>query len=234
LFQRFPETHGLLADLSDSSFPTRFHAWDERLDLSTDATHLGFVLAGSAELTCASGSFSLNTGMYFSVPGECRIDGGRGFVASRVGYQGFFQVGGPVEEQGRLRYIDGCSDSLLIPPVVMGDPCLNLLYFPPGVHQTMHTHPSVRLGAVIRGAGVCRHNGGEEALVPGTLFAIHAETEHAFSTHEKPMCVIAYHPDSDFGPEHDNHPMINRTIVAGTSARYLDHIRTRSTVEVSS
>jgi hypothetical protein len=25
--------------------------------------------------------------------------------------------------------------------------------------------------------------------------------------------VIAYHPDSDFGPTHENHPMVNRTIV---------------------
>ena len=29
------------------------------------------------------------------------------------------------------------------------------------------------------------------------------------------MCVIAYHPDSDFGPTDDDHPMVNRTIVDG-------------------
>jgi len=28
----------------------------------------------------------------------------------------FFHLGGPVEETGRLRYIDGCTDSLLIRP----------------------------------------------------------------------------------------------------------------------
>jgi hypothetical protein len=29
------------------------------------------------------------------------------------------------------------------------------------------------------------------------------------------MDVIAYHPDSDFGPENETHPMVNRTLVGG-------------------
>ena len=41
------------------------------------------------------------------------------------------------------------------------------------------------------------------------------------------MAVIAYHPDSDFGPTHEVHPMINRTIVDGVSARLIEKIRTR-------
>jgi len=41
------------------------------------------------------------------------------------------------------------------------------------------------------------------------------------------MRVIAYHPDSDFGATHEDHPMINRTIVNGTSAAVLSDIRTR-------
>ena len=40
--------------------------------------------------------------------------------------------------------------------------------------------------------------------------------------------VVAFHPDSDFGPEHDFHPMINKTIVDGTSARLIESIRTSS------
>jgi hypothetical protein len=38
--------------------------------------------------------------------------------------------------------------------------------------------------------------------------------------------VIAYHPDSDFGPTHEDHPMINRTMVGGVSASELPHLRT--------
>jgi hypothetical protein len=41
------------------------------------------------------------------------------------------------------------------------------------------------------------------------------------------MVVMAYHPDSDFGPEDENHPMINRTIVDGMSAAGLAAIRTK-------
>jgi hypothetical protein len=41
------------------------------------------------------------------------------------------------------------------------------------------------------------------------------------------MDVIAFHPDSDFGPEDENHPMINRTIVNGVSANAIDEIKTK-------
>jgi hypothetical protein len=40
------------------------------------------------------------------------------------------------------------------------------------------------------------------------------------------MDVIAWHPDSDFGPEDDDHPMVNRTIVDGVSAAKIADIRT--------
>jgi hypothetical protein len=41
------------------------------------------------------------------------------------------------------------------------------------------------------------------------------------------MRVVAYHPDSDFGPQDEDHPMINRTIVDGVSASKIDAIRTK-------
>ncbi|XZE53009.1 hypothetical protein SH139x_004720 [Planctomycetaceae bacterium SH139] len=66
--------------------------------------------------------------MLRSVPGSLSVRGsGAGFIATRVGWQAFFQIGGPVENKGRLTYIVGCSDSLLISPAVLGDLCLNLL-----------------------------------------------------------------------------------------------------------
>jgi ABC-type amino acid transport substrate-binding protein len=49
---------------------------------------------------------------------------------------------------------------------------------------------------------------------------------YAFALPEKHMDIVAFHPDSDFGPEHDDHPMINRTIVEGVSAKYIENIRT--------
>jgi quercetin dioxygenase-like cupin family protein len=147
-------------------------------------------------------------------------------VISREGYKGFFHLGGPIEGKGRLRYIDGCTDSLLIPPVLRGDACFNLLYFPPSIQQTTHTHPSIRAGIVARGRGVCKTPQGDISLVAGMIFLLDPDAPHGFWTEQDSMTVIAYHPDSDFGPQHDDHPMLNRTIVDGTSARYRPDIQT--------
>jgi len=138
-------------------------------------------------------------------------------------------LGGPVERRGRLRYINQCSDTTLVQPVRRGDPCLNLLYFPPDIYQTAHTHPSDRIGVVVSGRGSC-HVGRENFKVPlnpGTIFHIEPECLHRFSTDAgEELRVIAYHPDSDCGPDDDNHAMINRTIVDGVAARNIPDIRT--------
>jgi len=158
-------------------------------------------------------------------------------VISREQYRGLPMFVGPIEQEGRLKYIDGCTDSLLIPPVKLGDPCLNLLYFPPGIDQTTHTHPSDRIGLILSGHGRCHawdldETTGEYVeklidLTPGMLFTIHTNGKHKFSTpYGESMRVLAYHPDSDFGPEDENHPMLNRTIVDGVSAKHIDAIRT--------
>jgi hypothetical protein len=38
--------------------------------------------------------------------------------------------------------------------------------------------------------------------------------------------VFAFHPDSDFGPAADDHPMVNRTVVGGVPASLLPGIQT--------
>lgn len=222
-------SHGLLADMEDDAFPSQLWSWSNNsLDLPGNATHFGYVYEGSLALKHAAGDFTITRGMYFSAPGETTIHGhGRGIVMSRLDYDGFFQVGGPVEQHGRLKYIDGCTDSLLIPPIMMGDACLNLLYFPPGITQTQHTHPSMRVGMVIRGGGKCITPAGSIPLAEGVVFVIPAEGIHSFLTEESEMAVIAYHPDSDFGPTHEIHPMINRTIVDGRPANMIADIRTK-------
>jgi quercetin dioxygenase-like cupin family protein len=222
-------SHGLLADMGDDPFPTKLWSWsDSLLQLEEGATHFGYVHEGSVTLEHVSGTFNLSGGMYFSAPGATTIRGaGAGIAVSRLGYDSFFNIGGPVERRGRLKYIDGCTDSLLIPPVMMGDACLNLLYFPPGVTHTHHTHPSMRVGVVIRGRGECTTPSGSIPLIPGRVFVIPAEGIHGFVTVDSEMAVIAYHPDSDYGPTHELHPMINRTIVDGRPANLIDDIRTR-------
>jgi mannose-6-phosphate isomerase-like protein (cupin superfamily) len=228
-FTSFSCARGLLADMRNDEFPTSLSGWKGgALELIAGATHFGYVHEGVATVACASGQFRLGRGMYFSVPESGTVSGaGCGMVVSRHGYRGFFQIGGPVEETGRLNYIDGCTDSLLIAPIMLGDPCFNLLCFPPGIDQTPHTHPSMRVGIVASGRGECITAHEVIPLVPGQVFIIHAGQLHSFATQDSAMRVIAYHPDSDFGATHEDHPMINRTIVDGTSASLLAEIRTR-------
>lgn len=229
-FMQFGPAHGALLCRSDSAFPSKMaSAYQDALTLPAGATHYGYVYSGETRFSVCGSDFSLSAGMYFAIPDQVTLhSSGLTVVFSRQEYCGMFQVGGAIEPRGRLCYIDGCTDSLLVAPPLKGDACLNLLHFPAGIDQTPHTHPSDRLGIVARGRGICRTPHGEHALLAGNVFCIPAEALHSFATNDSDMTVIAYHPDSDFGPTHEAHPMINRTIVNGVSASQLIDIRTVS------
>ena len=214
----------------DPEFGSRLSVWTgERLALTGGFSHYGFILDGPAWLSCASGRFELQSGMYFALPGGGELEGsGRGIVVSRPEHTCLFSLGGPIEEVGRLRYVDGCTDTLLLSPATVGAPCLNLLHLPPETHQTLHTHPTVRVGLIVSGHGHCESPGGSLPLVPGQIFVIPPGTEHCFHTSGEALRVIAYHPDTDTGPTHTDHPMINRTYVEGVSAAVLGAIQTRT------
>lgn len=187
---------------------------DEPLVLDQGRTYMGFIQQGYATLICEQGEFTLREGMYWCVPGGFRLEGqGCGVVfGCPDGFRGMFSVGGPIEAQGRLRYIDGCTDSLLVHPCRLGDPCLNMLYLPPGTAQSAHTHPTLRFGIIAQGQGRCVTPSGEIMLSPGLTFCIPPEQEHSFFTpRDSGLWVIAYHPDTDAGPTDEDHPMLNRT-----------------------
>jgi quercetin dioxygenase-like cupin family protein len=226
-FSTFKLETGCLATNCDAQFPTAVHAWrNDELNFAEGGTHFGFVQSGDAVLRTKAGEFSLRDKMYFCVPDEFSIAGGCGLVVTRLNFRGMFTVGGALEATGRLRYIDGCTDTLLVAPPLLGDPCLNALYFPENIRQTPHTHPSVRVGLIVAGAGECLTAEGAFPLRAGQAFVIAPETLHSFNTGERAMTVVAYHPDSDFGATHDDHPMINRTMIDGVSAANLTTIRT--------
>jgi hypothetical protein len=137
-------------------------------------------------------------------------------LIQKPNYRGMNLMGGPLEEKGRLNYIDGCSDTLLCPPLLKGEPCLNHLHFPSGIDQTMHTHPSARLGIVAKGSGICISDEKKYQLEEGMIFIIPENTQHKFRTSsDDTLDIVSYHPDSDWGPTHHEHPMLNRTWVGG-------------------
>jgi quercetin dioxygenase-like cupin family protein len=56
----------------------------------------------------------------------------------------------------------------------------------------------------------------EILLRTGDVFCIDENELHRFKTTDSEMRVIAYHPESDFGPTDQVQPMINRTILKKT------------------
>lgn len=177
------------------------------------ATTYGYVLDGSARVHTQGVTLELEAGGAFAMVDRFELEPrGRVVTVVRHGFRGTIGCT-RIEARGRLSYIDGCSDSVLFAPPRLGDPVLNHLHFPAGTDQTRHAHPSVRLGVVARGTGTAHGPGWERPLATGTVFLLDAHEVHAFRTDASSMDVIAFHPDSDWGPTDGDHPMRNRTYV---------------------
>jgi quercetin dioxygenase-like cupin family protein len=170
------------------------------------------VVTQDDQVVCAT----LSRGMYGCVPQPRTLKTTRcvALVVSVKNYDGMFSIGGPLEDKGRLKYIDGCTDSGLIHPPKKGDPCLNGLFFPPGIVQTSHYHPSHRIGLVYDGRGLC-HSGKTVAMSAGGIFMIPKGVWHGFETAGVGMRIVAFHPDSDFGPTDESHQMLDATLTDG-------------------
>ena len=221
---------GIALNLGEN-VPETFGTWQgDRLTLSEDAMHFGFVYSGTPTLYRCTGEqdYKLYPGMYFSLPGGGWIgsDNSSGFVITCPNHSSMFHIGGAIESIGRFAYIDGGTDSLLIPPIISGDPCLNALYFPPAVKQTAHTHPSYRIVMIVEGSGECETSAGIIPLHPETILFIPANSVHGFRTANEPLTAVCFHPDSDTGFTQIDHPMLKRTIVEGISASQLPEIQT--------
>ena len=190
--------------------------------VSADAEQAAHIIAGPHGTATSKRLRSVGPGQYFchatgDEPATLTIDDdadAQVFAVIRHGFRGQGLVGGPIEASGRLCYIDNCSDSLLVYPPRRGDPSLNHLSFPADVRQSFHIHPSIRLGVVARGAGFACLTDQEIPLAAGTLFCIEERELHRFRTEDQRLDVIAFHPDGDWGPTDQDHPMLNRTYLA--------------------
>ncbi|MGZ3726921.1 MAG: AraC family ligand binding domain-containing protein [Pseudobdellovibrio sp.] len=225
-FLYWTEYWGLLVDDSDSKFSSEVFGFENLSDRNKQknlfeftkaGTYWGFVQKGAAEFNSGAHTWKAQTGQWFAMPSKDKAQlklhpDSRVFICFASHHQGLLSMGGPLEKAGRLRYIDGCSDTLLYGPPIKGDPCLNLLHFPPEIFQTTHFHPSSRSGMVVGGEGTCHFEGRNKPLVSGAIFFIPVNLRHNFSTGKNSeLDVISFHPDSDWGPTHEVHPMINRT-----------------------
>lgn len=250
-------------DSKHEKYPIRYYNVinGQGAEIKNDCSYYGYVYDGALEIDNHKiPKTSLIDGMYFSMEAPFTL---KSYHSSRLilievlhtkgmypetNFRAMTTIGGTVEDEGRLKYIDGCTDSLLIPPVKMGDPCFNHLSFPKNIDQTQHTHPSHRIGIVANGNGRCITPFGILPLVKGMIFVIkewdkktynkgldgkdYPNGQHSFETTDEGMNVIAFHPDSDFGATDINHPMINRTLVKNekgelVSAGTIESIRTK-------
>jgi hypothetical protein len=162
-----------------------------------------------------SEAFSASGNFVSSINEEFEIDG-QGIVIEMFGFKMTEQSLSVFNKEvpGNLSYIDGCSNSVLIPPPRNGDPCLNYLYFPPGIDQTFHVHPSVRIGMIFSGSGIAELKNKTYELKPFTPFILDRFCLHRFKTDDSSMSLIAFHPDSDDGPTDEFNPMKTRTYIS--------------------
>jgi len=207
-------------DRTRTMYPSELHKVTDNLYFAPPcSTTYGYVLKGSVKLPSGKVATEGEYFCYTSSDLEAYVEGTTVFI-SRYGFIGQPMIGGPLEERGRLSYIDTCSDSLIVYPPRMGDPSLNALFFPPNIQQTYHTHPSIRFGVVVSGSGFAAleptkygEDGKRIPLEAGTAFCLDEGEVHRFCTDNEPMVIVAYHPDGDWGPTDHNHTMLNRTYV---------------------
>jgi mannose-6-phosphate isomerase-like protein (cupin superfamily) len=200
--------------------------------LDADSSHYVVVCDGDFIVSSGNRTHHLSDGCFGSFPGAIQLQGsGRALIVSTVGYQSQLLAGGPIEDKGRLRYVDGCTSSLLLSPPVRGEPCLNFMHLPCRISQTLHTHPSLRAGIILSGRGQCETEAGTFDFLPGTVFFIPPNLAHSFQSRDETLRIVIYHPDSDSGPTHTDHTMLNRTFIRGQSAQHLTSLHSRAGVQ---
>ena len=176
-------------------------------------TAFGVVTRGPTTLLHDGDAWALRPATWFVMPRGGALRGGEGLLVIVSGYAGVRQVGGPLEARGRLVYVDGCTDTLLACPPRLGEPSLNHLHVPVEARQRAHTHASDRVGVIVRGSGWCITPDGRAELAEGMGWWIPANTVHHFvADADAPLDVVAWHPDSVFGPTDEHHPMRTGTL----------------------
>jgi len=216
----------------DASHPTvvRSIVSDSKIEEGEFSSSYVVVTDGEFSIHYQEMDFPIRKGFCAQIPGNFSILGkGKVVISTILNYKGIFTIFGSIEEKGRIKYIDGCSSTVLINPLRKGDPCLNFLYVPPGISQTYHQHPSLRVGVVLSGEGTCQVDEGNFPMLEGTVFCLPEQKMHSFrSSCETSLRIAIYHPDSIVGPTDDCHTMLNNTFVEGQSAELLEEIKTQA------
>ena len=115
--------------------------------------------------------------------------------------------------KGNLTYMDGGTNTNAINPSREGDPVVNYVWFPPGMDQTPHIHPSHRIGLCLDGTGRTDLQDHTVALQRGDLFFMARTELHHFVTERDPCVLFVFAPDSETGPTDESNPLKARTYI---------------------
>jgi quercetin dioxygenase-like cupin family protein len=115
---------------------------------------------------------------------------------------------------GNLSYIDGGTNTTAVNPGRLGDPVINYVHFPAGMTQTLHTHPSHRVGIVLKGKGLVELDDREFHLQTGDVFFLRRNVLHNFMCpYNQDVVLFVFAPDSGTGPTDEVNPLKIRTYV---------------------
>ena len=117
-------------------------------------------------------------------------------------------------DMGNLSYMDGGTNTTAVNPGRLGDPVVNYVHFPAGMYQTLHTHPSHRVGMVLKGNGQIELDDKEMFdIKEGECFFMQRNVLHNFITDQEPVILFVFAPDSGTGPTDEVNPLKIRTYV---------------------
>jgi len=142
---------------------------------------------------------------------------------------------------GNLTYIDGGTNTTAIGPGRLGDPVVNYVHFPANMYQTLHTHPSHRIGMIIKGRGKVELDNEIYEVIEGETFFMRRNELHNFITEDSEVILYVFAPDSGTGPTDEINPLKIRTYIGqqrSDSKKYLKEdsakrIASRSGIDIS-
>lgn len=119
-----------------------------------------------------------------------------------------------VLDMGNLSYMDGGTNTTAVNPGRLGDPVINYVHFPAGMEQTLHTHPSHRIGMILKGRGLVELDDSEFPLEQGSVFFMQRNVLHNFRCpYDEDVVLFVFAPDSGTGPTDEVNPLKIRTYV---------------------
>ena len=118
--------------------------------------------------------------------------------------------------QGSLSYMDGGTNTTAIEPSRVGEPVINYVHFPAQMFQTLHTHPSQRIGLIVRGNGSIVLKDDEIfKLKEGHAFFMERNELHNFVCDDEDVVLFVWAPDSGTGATDEYNALKVRTYVKG-------------------